>query len=650
MFTARHVAAREAALIAELTQYRQMLDSMPVNIITCDARDFRIGYVNPAARRMLEGVRHALPVAIDAIVGESIDIFQKNPARLSNLVGDPAKLPLRTRIRLGSEVLDVEISAIPDAAGNCPGLMLVWSMATGLATREDEAARLAQIVEHAPINMMICDRDFRITYMNAATRETLKRLEHLLPARVDTLVGRSIDIFHRRPARQHAIVGDPGRLPHRAVIHLGPERLDLLVSSLTDGQGRHVGAQLTWSIVTDKMRREEEVARLMRMLDDMPVNVMMAEPDELRLTYINQTALDSFRRLQAYIPIPVDEMIGASIDLFHKDPGHQRRILSDPKNLPFRARITLGPETLDLRASAVLAPDGRYLGPMVTWSVVTRNVALARHFETGVQSVVNQLSTAALQMQATAATLSGAAGQTQRQSDVVAAAAEEASANTRATAAATEEMSASIIEISRQVAEASRVAREATEEARRANATIDGLAELARQIGDIVQLIRSIAGQTNLLALNATIEAARAGDAGKGFAVVAAEVKALAGQTAKATEDISAQIGGIQSRTGEAVQAIGRVTQTVETINQISAAIAAAIEQQAAATQEISRNVQQAAHGTQEVTRSIGSVADAMRDTGHGAGDLLEAAGALSQQAENLRAQVGRFLDEVRQF
>jgi methyl-accepting chemotaxis protein len=274
--------------------------------------------------------------------------------------------------------------------------------------------------------------------------------------------------------------------------------------------------------------------------------------------------------------------------------------------------------------------------------------ALVQGFEAKVAQLVGLLASSATEMEATARSMSETAGQTTQQAGSVAAAAEEASAGVQTVAASAEELSSSISEISRQVAQSSRITEKAVSDARRTDATVRALAEGAQRIGQVVELIRSIAGQTNLLALNATIEAARAGDAGKGFAVVASEVKGLAGQTAKATEEIAAQIAQLQSETTGAVEAIRGITAVIEEVSMIATAIASAVEQQGAATAEIARNVQQTAGSAQLVTTNIAGVSQGAASTGAAADQVLSAAGELSRQAESLSAEVTGFVSDVR--
>ena len=273
---------------------------------------------------------------------------------------------------------------------------------------------------------------------------------------------------------------------------------------------------------------------------------------------------------------------------------------------------------------------------------------LADGFEHAVGSIVGLVSASATELQATAQTMTASATETASQSTTVAAAAEEAAANVQTVAAAAEELGSSVQEIGRQVLGSASLAQNAVGEADQTHHLVQALSQAATRIGDMVGLISTIAGQTNLLALNATIEAARAGDAGRGFAVVASEVKELAAQTAKATEEISQQIGQIQGVTGQAVSAIGAITARIREIDSVATSIAAAVEQQGAATQEIVRNVAQAATGTNEVTSNIAGVAQASEDTGAAASQVLDAAGELSRQSEHLGAEVSRFLSSVR--
>ena len=273
---------------------------------------------------------------------------------------------------------------------------------------------------------------------------------------------------------------------------------------------------------------------------------------------------------------------------------------------------------------------------------------ITRDFETMIGEVVETVSSASTELEASAGTLTSTAERSQELTTSVAAASEQASTNVQSVASATEEMASSINEISRQVQESANIAGQAVHQARTTNDRVSELATAAARIGDVVELINNIAGQTNLLALNATIEAARAGEAGRGFAVVASEVKALAEQTAKATGEISTQIAGIQAATQDSVGAIKEIGDTIGRMSEIASTIASAVEEQGAATQEISRNVQQAAQGTMQVSSNITDVQRGASETGSASSQVLSAAQSLSSDSTRLKVEVSNFLNAVR--
>jgi len=426
-----------------------------------------------------------------------------------------------------------------------------------------------------------------------------------------------------------------------------------------------IAAGETKAPVVDQQRRDEmgamaralEVLRgqvgrayaSQQMLEQIPIGVMVTDPnDDFRITYMNPQSASLLGTMEAMLPMPVDKLLGQSVDVLHRNPGHQRAILSDPTRLPHKARIRLGHETLDLTVSAVRDRDGAYTAALLCWNIATAQAQLADRFETDVGVVVEALAAAATQVQQAAGSLSASAETSGLRAVDVAEAGQEAGAEVQSVAASAEELASSIAEITRQVAEGAAVARAAADEARATNTTVEGLATAAARINDVVRLIGDIAGQTNLLALNATIEAARAGEAGKGFAVVASEVKALAGQTARATQEIGDQIAAVQKATAEAVTALRSIGGTVGRMEEVTSAIAAAVEQQGAATREIARTAAKVAGATDAVVARISEVREGTEATGIAAGGLVLSAQDLATQTASLREKSGRFLAAVR--
>ncbi len=521
---------------------------------------------------------------------------------------------------------------------------------------------------------------------------------------VDDIVGASIHRFHKDKRRVERILRSPTALPHQAKFTFGSVTLEARINGIFGPGHAILGYIVNWEDVTEKQVTEAEQSRLASMLDNAPTNVMLADRD-LKIIYINPASLSTLRKLERHLPVKAENVLGSTIDIFHKNPAHQRKILADPKNLPVRATINIGPEVADLLVTAIFDKNKTYIGPMVTWELITEKLETDRKIkEAGererkqaedlrqkvesILDVVNSasrgdltreitikgsdaigqmgeglakflanlrsnvsniaqtaqtLSSAARQLTAVSQQMASNAEETAAQANVASAAAEQVSKNVTTVSTGAEEMGASIKEIAKSANEAAKVATSAVKVADRTNATVAKLGESSAEIGNVIKVITSIAQQTNLLALNATIEAARAGEAGKGFAVVANEVKELAKQTAKATEDISRKIEAIQGDTKGAVEAIAQIGNIINQINDIQNTIAGAVEEQTATTGEISRNVAEAARGSNEIAQNITGVAQAARSTTEGASNTRSSADELSRMATDLQKLVAQF-------
>jgi len=467
-------------------------------------------------------------------------------------------------LRIGKDGQEIWIQAsynpILDPSGNPYKVVKFATDITKQVEERFEAARLSSMVENTSMNMMTVDTDLIVRYINPATRETLRNLEEALATPVDQMIGQSIDIFHKHPA--HQMLRDPSNLPHRAMIEIGPETLDLLLTAMYDSAGQHIGAMATWEVITERLKI---------------------------LEVIEAAASGDFTM----------EVVSEGADVFAKMASGLGKLLDSLKDSIGSIAQTAG----NVSASA------------------------------------EQLTQVSMHMGSTAE-------ETSTQANVVSEASGQVSDNVGTVAAASEEMSASIKEIAKSSSSASSVAVQAVEVAATTSETVTKLGESSNEIGQIVKVITSIAQQTNLLALNATIEAARAGEVGKGFAVVANEVKELAKETAQATEDIAQKIEVIQSDTGSVVDAIGHISGIIDEISDIQTTIASAVEEQAATTSEIGRNVTEAARGSSEITQNITSVAEAASSTSSGANETLESAKQLSAMATELQSLVSGFTYE----
>jgi methyl-accepting chemotaxis protein len=506
------------------------------------------------------------------------------------------------------------------------------------------------MLHSVPLNVMYADLEGTIQYLNEASLRTFRRLEQYLPVRADEIVGKSMDIFHKNPSHQRRMLADPRCLPHEATFSLGPEKLKLLAVAIYDQRGTHVGSMATWDIVTERLAIEAANADYAGQVAAIGRSQAVIE---FELDGTIRSANDNFLHALGY---SLDELNGRHHSLFvdeqFRASNEYRDFWAKLARGDYVAgefkRIGKGGKEVWIQASynPILDVNGRPFKVVKYASDVTAQVRMRASMEQilkGVATNAISLGAASEELSAVSQRMSANAEETAAQANSVSAASEQVSRNVQTVAAGTEEMSASIREIAKNAAEAARVAGAAVSVAAATNTTVAKLGESSAEIGKVIKVITSIAQQTKLLALNATIEAARAGEAGKGFAVVANEVKELAKETAKATEDIGQKIEAIQTDTRGAVTAIGQIGTIINQINDIQSTIASAVEEQTATTNEMSRNVAEGARGTDDIARNITGVARAAQETSAGATKALAAAKALAGMAVELEKLVSEF-------
>lgn len=634
-------------------------------------RDLTITYANPATIKMVTENLNVFQEAyagfqVESLVGSCIDIFHKDPSHQRKILSDANNLPWQADVEIGHLRFSLNVSAMKDDSGTYIGNTLEWANVTEARRAADEAARSQSSIDSSATSIMMVDRDLTITYANESTirmiNENAVIFKQVYPGfEPDNLVGSCIDIFHKDPEHQRRILNDPKNLPWKADIEVGSLKFSLNVSAMMDAKGNYIGNTLEWSDVTEARLAANNAARIQSAIDGSATCMMMIDRDFV-ITYANPSTQSMMREnfqvfKEAYPSFNLESLIGTCIDIFHVNPEHQRKLLSDPGNLPYEAEISVGPLFFRLNVSAMRDDAGEYIGNTLEWA----NITLEKAAEDSINGTIEQVDKRTNELNEATNTMVSLSGEVARQvSEItdetgnaasgaeemsntmtsIAAASEQASANINSVAVSTEQMTNSVAEIANNTERARDVTGDAVKNVANASARVDELDSAAKEISQVIEAIVEIAEQTKLLALNATIEAARAGEAGKGFAVVANEVKELAKQTREATADIRVKIENMQTSTESTVAEIGNINSVMNDVNEIVGIIATSVEEQNVATKDIASNISQASTGVKDVTSSVVQAATVSKEIAENLTNVNNGVKGISDSSESLNRSI----------
>ncbi|HHM06311.1 MAG TPA: PAS domain-containing protein [Gammaproteobacteria bacterium] len=707
----------------ELAKVRGVLENAFTPMMMID-RDLVITYVNKATVRLLQENEETLAkiyprLDLSKLVGTCIDVFHANPSHQRQLLSRPENLPYSTDIEVGPLTFRINVTAMYDSSGEYIGNSLEWMDVSRERAHADASMRTQAAVDNAITAIMMIDRDLKVTYANKATVRMLKKYEaelrSLYPGfSADRLVGSCIDDFHSNPAHQRKLLSDPANLPYETDIHVGPLTFHINVTAITDAAGRYVGNSMEWEDVTEKRAKDEEIARLQSAVDGATTNIMLANTD-FEITYANPAVLAMLRQRQSELRkvfpgLDVDNLVGTCIDVFHKNPSHQRALLSNPDNLPAKAEIDLGDVQFEVNATAVVDSEGGWLGNMVEWKDITEQkdaekqiarlieaasqgdlesrldssryegfmASLSEGINTLLNAVVEPLreSTRVIKsmsdgdlsqtmtgdfqgdfkslqdaLNATVSNLKDMVVRIREAASTITTGASEISQGNQDLSQRTEEQASSLEETASSMEELTSTVKQNADNARQANQlaagardqaekggevvsnAVSAMAEIndsSKKIADIIGVIDEIAFQTNLLALNAAVEAARAGEQGRGFAVVATEVRNLAQRSAAAAKEIKTLIKDSVEKVEDGTKLVDESGSTLEEIvnavkkvSDIIAEIAAASQEQSSGIEQVNKAVMQMDEVTQQNAALVEEAASASESMDEQAKELV---------------------------
>jgi len=697
----------EEAEASSADVFQQMVENSPLNFMRAGL-DLKIEYVNPASRKTLRAIEHLLPCKIEDLVGKSVDLFHKDPARVRRILKDPGNLPHAADIRVGPETLHLMASAVYDENKNYVGPMVSWEIVTQrvrataeIDGRNSALNRSQGIIECEMDGTIITANDLFLN-MTGYTLDEVKGKPIGMFAREEDRIKPAFKEFWAKLNRGEVLAGEFQRVAkggREIWLHISynpildqdgkPFKVVEYVRDITEQKLRDVDyagqiaainkVQLVVECGMDEkvLRANDNFLHTMgyqsNEVQGQSIGMFATEADRLSPKYKEfweklrrgEAQAGEYKRVgkggkEVWLQItynPILDLNGKPFKVVEYCTDVTQEVKTRQEVAEMAEKEKLAAEDLKRKVDSMLAVVSAAAKGDLTQDVTVRGSDAIGQMGEGLElflkdlrqsinsigQTVANLTSASEELTAVSQQMTGNAEETATQANVVSAASEEVSKNVSVVATGSEEMLASIREISKSANEAARVAKNAVTVAEGTNSTISKLGESSLEIGKVIKVITSIAQQTNLLALNATIEAARAGEAGKGFAVVANEVKELAKETARATEEIGQKIEAIQGDTKAAVSAIAEISGIINQINDISNTIASAVEEQTATTNEIGRNVTEAAKGTTEIARNISGVAEAARETTGGANDTQKAARALSEMAAQMQTLVAKF-------